>query len=133
MYLDPRQFIAAVRAEAAENPDKVYLPPLVWDEDEDDFVATDECVYVERDHGTGELVGSCIVGRALIRCGVPAEKLDVFGISFSTLAARLGIELHPSIIEWGDCVQDRQDSGVPWSEAIEIADSEFPELVVEVV
>jgi hypothetical protein len=48
IQIDPRAFVAAVRKRAADNPEKVYEPPLVWDPVLQVFETTGDCVYVEQ-------------------------------------------------------------------------------------
>lgn len=115
MKIDAKEFVDAVRRIASENPDKVYEE-------------TDEgCVYVEEDPDTGELVGSCLIGCALISIGIPAEDLDLDETEiFYNLIGRLGLELPPGVAEWANFVQRRQDSGQPWGESVRDADKEHP-------
>lgn len=104
-----------IRRIAAENPEYVY--------DEGDAAAWGQrCYYVRNG------CGSCIVGRALANLGVPIERLEEAdsrngsGVRASTLLTELtGKSLVAA--RWVQYVQDRQDKGVAWREAVAQADA----------
>ncbi|WP_280350411.1 hypothetical protein [Nocardia abscessus] len=119
MKIDVKAFVAAVRKRAADNPDKVYQP-VEMDE------GGESCVYVERDHETGELVGSCLIGCALVDIGVPAERLDYVQMSFSTLNSVAEFGIPVTVADWAQGAQIEQDRGTTWGESVKIADELYP-------
>ena len=97
---------------AKEGPDYVY--PKV-----DGFCVN---TVVQED---GTIVGSCLVGRALIGAGVEASDLDRFASDSSvesTIEAMADyFQLTTQAAYFLSCVQQSQDTGSPWGEAVENA------------
>ncbi|WP_431941653.1 hypothetical protein [Nocardia grenadensis] len=130
IQIDPRAFVAAVRKRAADNPEKVYEPPIVWDPELQVYDVSDECVYVEEDRDTGNLVGSCLIGCGLADAGVPVEAMDVDEtMSLIGLVDWLGVELPTDVLWWAQSVQSAQDDNNSWSDAVAHADEQNPEVV----
>lgn len=110
---------AKVRELAAENPEHVYAFPAgsmacynVW-EDED-----------------GELVGSCIVGKAIVALGIDPElfiERDVQATSVHNTLRAFEAELdmiYGPEAEWLQNVQAFQDQQIPWAGAVAEADDQ---------
>ncbi len=111
--------IAKVREIASASPDFVYHSPKA-----------PVCVNVAKT-ADGQWVGSCIVGQAVVALGVPAKEIwdkvwDAF--SAEALLRHLGVSASGLQDAWLLRVQARQDSQVPWAEAITAADQAFPEI-----
>ncbi|MEU4709472.1 hypothetical protein AB0G00_23845 [Nocardia salmonicida] len=128
MSITDQTFVAAVRKRAAEAPDFVYPQPLVWSSHEQDYVESDDCLYVEPDPETNELRGSCLLGCGLVDVGVDPVELvfDNEATGFATALRRLRLNLSPPVVDWADAVQAAQDMGCTWREAITNADLDFP-------
>ena len=110
------EFVAAVRAEAALNPDKVYEKP------ED----SESCVYVEPGPD-GKLVGSCLLGCALVRLGVNPERMAwKSGVAFATVNETLELGLSGPVWSWANWAQYEQDSGTDWGMSVQKADEHRP-------
>lgn len=118
MIVDGLELVSAVRALAAENPDKVYESP------------DEGCYYIhETDCG---LVGGCIVGQAAIKVGVPVEVLRGFdkrGDHAGVAHTFTEFQLSASVLSWLTFVQESQDHGVPWGEAVAGADRNWGDLI----
>lgn len=102
---------------AAESPDYVYPRaerPL--DLPEDDPWLT--CRYVHHAED-GSKTGGCIVGQALIRLGVPVERLEKLeGRPASLVLSALSIDRTNARAEMVQIVQQKQDQGATWGEAV---------------
>lgn len=110
------EFVSAVRAEAALNPDKVYEKP------ED----SESCLYVEPGPD-GKLVGSCLLGCALVRLGVNPERIAwPHGVPFWTVNETLELGLSQQVRNWASRVQFEQDSGIDWGMSVQKADEYGP-------
>lgn len=99
------ELVAKVREIAAEQPDFVYKD--------------EGCVYVRDGHG------SCIIGRAAMELGYIDASLEEQGLNWETvtrLANHVGIDCTRNEILWLQTVQSDQDAGVPWGDAVRIAD-----------
>lgn len=98
-----------IHALAAERPDFVYENPA----------DSGKCLYAHRDTETGELSPGCIVGAALHKLGVPLETLRSFGSrpAVALCINELGLARSGALDRICD-VQRRQDSGMPWGEAV---------------
>ena len=122
--VDEDRFVAAVRARAAAEPDKVYSPPMVMHIDdegnEDEVEGT--CVYVERDKDVAR-GGSCLFGCARIDAGVHPEALDVGEYGITAMVKESMLSLPKDVARWADVVQAKQDTGLPWGRAVEVADT----------
>ncbi|OZD23860.1 hypothetical protein CH253_08365 [Rhodococcus sp. 06-156-3C] len=107
------EFVQAVRDEAADSPDYRYEK------------VHGGCVYVANG------VGSCIVGRALLKVGVPVAEVAELDDSEKAEArhALPQFGLSQLVVEWANRVQSKQDGGVydaqglPWGEAVKEADA----------
>lgn len=117
------EIIAEIRRIAAESPDYVYKPVV-----KPNSLSLETCEYVERS-ADGELVGSCIVGRALVNLGVPPEVLtftsDYTPTAFGLLADPDGDGEGTEII-WIQRVQSGQDEKMSWGDAVARADVLYP-------
>jgi hypothetical protein len=126
--------IEAIRAQAAANPAKVYKPNA----------HRNQCEYVTDLHSDEPKPG-CIVGAALLPMGVP---VDVFGFmegkytpfnemgvgalltamnkveGYSTNAGEYSQDM-----TWLLAVQNYQDQGCPWAEAVTNADEAVSDVV----
>lgn len=116
MKIDSIEFVKTVRKIAAENPDKVYKP---IPRDPHDPTEGTMCVYVEPDE-YGSLVGSCLLGRALVELGVPTIDLRRLA-DFHELNLILDLGLPPEVANWATSAQRRQDQQYTWGDAIERA------------
>jgi hypothetical protein len=113
MKLDDKAFEAAVRKRVADNPDTVYQPPSG---------AGGMCVYVEK--RDNELVGSCLIGCALLDLGVPAEKINYGSSSpgVHDVNLELGLGLSSETLRWAEDAQVSQDQKFSWGESLTLAD-----------
>jgi hypothetical protein len=121
--IDNRSFVKAVRKIAADDPAHIYEPPEVHE-------GGNECVYVEK-NDKGVLVGSCLIGRALVALGVHPKDLppqDGFQNIASVVLDDLKLDLSLPVREWADGVQGEQDAGNPFGTAVRIADEKVPEI-----
>ncbi|MFF0498493.1 hypothetical protein ACFYU5_18960 [Nocardia aobensis] len=117
------EIIAEIRRIAAESPDYVYKPVV-----KPNSLGIGTCEYVERS-ADGELVGSCIVGRALVNLGVPPEVLtftDDFTPTAFGLLADLDFDVRGAEIKWIQRVQSGQDQKMSWGDAVARADVLHP-------
>lgn len=107
---------AEVRRLAAERPTYIYM-----ETEDDDFA----CRYVDEDGAPG-----CIFGHALSNLGISIERLRVFDAFYETsdretLGAsidRVMEELRVRGSVWFFLVQEYQDRGFSWAEAVKAAD-----------
>ena len=121
MTFTPQDIVREIRTLAQERPDYVY----------EGVGDTSTCSYVTgADGGPG-----CLVGQALQRLGVPRETLaEVEGdIDLNgglgvrrLLTALLGPVHLQRAVSWIERVQDAQDSGSRWHDAVASADVEVP-------
>ncbi|QIS06804.1 hypothetical protein F5X71_34845 [Nocardia brasiliensis] len=113
---------------ARESPGFVYEPPPRSDDD-----GVRRCVYVADVNGV--LVGSCLVGRALIALGFAPQQLTDRSKSAWMMLSYLGIRTAFSdpinTPYWINDVQRNQDHKHTWSEAVDIASARFPRVVAE--
>lgn len=122
-----------VRRLALEKPDFVYTPYTVVPSDEQDcvdfygeeYTPSERCLYVhETDEG---LVGGCIVGQALINCGVDIEQLhDVGDTCVKEALESQGIHVSALCEDWLTTIQQEQDDCKTWIDSLKIADEKFP-------
>ena len=102
--------VAQVRALAQERPDYVYQRPLGNPET--------ECSYLTGADGQG-----CIMGQALTRLGVSIEALSTIeGENVMAALPRLAVRTTPSDGWWLRAVQEQQDHGSTWGQAVRRAD-----------
>lgn len=107
------EVVAEIRRLAAESPDYIYQS------------RNDVCVYVEQDEA-GKLVGSCIVGKALVGLGADPEALNYPSQEVKGAWAILRYsDGTPQQQNWIDWVQGRQDSGHTWSQSVADADEAY--------
>jgi predicted aconitase with swiveling domain len=118
------RIVREARRLAAESPDFVYTPPLVWAAGVDPLDGK-ICRYVH------EGKGSCIFGQALVNLGyldpTTTDLEDVEGHSITTVVLRMEIEIPDVQRLWADEVQNRQDTGATWANAVAIADDYIKE------
>jgi hypothetical protein len=113
--------VAEIRRIAAESPNYVYQQ-----------VQRDgrsACEYVE--YAGDQLIGSCIVGRALVNLGVDPASLTFSNDFTPTAWGLLRDAGHNSLageIDWIQSVQAGQDQGWAWGEAVQHADVRHPEV-----
>ena len=105
--------VQTVRKLAADYPDAVYQ-------------GTDRgCFYTIGECGPGN---GCIVGQALQKLGYELEGFDEQkGVGIGILIARLEIPCSCQDKDWLIFVQDYQDMGKPWKEAVKLADETVEE------
>ena len=99
-------FEAEIRRLAAERPD---------------YVHNAACEYVNQYDGSG----CCLLGQAFENIGIDLEPFadqQLNGEAFDDLPDKLGWDVDPLVRDWAYKVQDEQDSGTPWGEAVAIAD-----------
>ncbi|WP_458682254.1 hypothetical protein [Prescottella equi] len=126
MQIDAIEFVQAVRKRVANTPDKVYeIPAKSFDEDGEP-IPGNECLYVERDQETGKLVGSCLLGCALVDIGVNPAMLDTSPQSILALNNNLGLGLPTDVLLWATEAQGSQDLKNPWDLSLRMADSRYP-------
>lgn len=112
-------FVNAVHELVAENPEFVYQ--------RQPRPANREllgCLYI---NDAGE--GSCLVGQALVRAGVPAAEIRpydeaVWLVSACAVLPNFGVSA--AAAEWAEVVQEAQDSGDQWGAALKSAEDELP-------
>jgi hypothetical protein len=113
------ELVAQVRRLAADRPDNVYQPELVG--------AGHRCSYLDGRCTDGTL--GCLVGQAFRAAGLTADELQ----PVNRLAICEALEhllrqdidcLQGAHIAWLMSVQNAQDEGARWREAIEVADRE---------
>ncbi|CAM4136501.1 hypothetical protein NONI108955_11160 [Nocardia ninae] len=119
MKVESETFEKHVRRLAAESPDYVYR-------------TTQGCTYV-RYGRDGEWCGDCLIGGALIACGVPANELHAIDAAEYTTddewelapSARIVLRhygISPEMADWGDIVQQHQDHRHSWGDSVRAAD-----------
>jgi len=110
-----------IRSLATAQPHHVYVPPVK-------NLGGPTCWYVH--NSSDGLVGGCIVGQALLAVDVPAEDLHEYdlgdGANGSQVVRRYTGNLTVEQQQWIDSVQQQQDSGKTWGEAVEHADKFYP-------
>ena len=101
-----------VRRLADTFPNFQYVPP------------GPSCKYLEEKDG--EKVGSCIVGQALVNLGLDKDELSKYEGESGYMVLSETCEVDGmNQLEWVDTVQDHQDYGRVWGEAIKAADYEI--------
>lgn len=131
MGINAKAFVETIRGIAARTPDKVYSLPTEYDEETGEDIER-ECQYVERDKHD-HLVGSCLLGHALLELGVEPRKLDVVTMGFIDLEKKLDLGLPSAVVSWALIVQDEQDDFKPWGVAVELADAAVSPAELELV
>ncbi|RKN35962.1 hypothetical protein [Streptomyces hoynatensis] len=108
MNITVTDVINAVLAVADEGPDHVY----------EQQAGTDMCRYTHESL-SGTLIPGCLIGTALHRLGVPLERLERYeGEQVLPLLRALGIPVSYAAADPLREVQEAQDDGTPWGEAI---------------
>lgn len=109
------QVIAAIRAVAAENPDKVYALP-----DHMEPMYEGACNYVHTaPDDEAKLSPGCLIGSALHRLGVPLETLaKVEGSAAGSAIAELLPQITVGTRVYANNVQMWQDDGRTWGQAV---------------
>lgn len=111
--LNATDVVNEIRKVAAEQPDFIY--------NGDTFPI--ECLYTKNADGSP---GGCIVGRALMRLNVEEEVLvKNDGRGASGVLSELGIGGDIFVMHWINEVQEIQDSGKTWAEAVQSADTYY--------
>lgn len=131
MGIDAKAFVETIRGIAARHPEKVYSLPTEYDEESGQDIDR-ECQYVEYDKHD-DLVGSCLLGHALLALGVEPQKLDVVTMGFVDLEKKLDLGLPSAVVTWAVTVQDEQDDFKPWGVAVELADAAVSPAELELV
>lgn len=120
MHVTLDDVIQATRELAAEFPDNVY----------EKEVQRINCFYTKGPCSNGSC--GCLIGQALIKAGVPKERLEEFDAKeqggVSTVAYFLGIPLVNDKLWWLESVQSWQDMGNSWRACIEHAEAKFGEI-----
>ncbi|AER47959.1 hypothetical protein SEA_JUICYJAY_115 [Mycobacterium phage JuicyJay] len=101
-----QKLINEIRMVAAGNPDYVYR---------DD---NPSCEYVRGGSP------SCLVGHGLWRLGLIDAEFETNRLNvevFDHLWAELGLEMDEEEVDWVQMVQERQDAGRTWGEAVGIS------------
>ena len=115
------ELIRAVRELAAESPDAVYEPD-----------ASKSCEYTRPACGNG---CGCLIGQAIVRCDPDMKESlvrfdDIRSVEWEPLELNTVVCLSTggNIVgeDWLASVQDRQDNGATWRDAVAGADSECP-------
>ena len=122
MSITTAQIITEIRRLAAEKPDFTYKKPFA-DDIERNWCAN--FTYGEK----GNKVGSCIVGQALLNCGVNLSAGEQYK-SFGRLIHKVGWTHSFEEYDWISSVQYRQDVGDTWGTAVAQADKRFEELAL---
>ena len=115
VQIDDRVFMKAVRDLVKENPDYVYQVPAS---------STEGCMYTETDPDTGELRGSCLIGQAAIRAGIPIVVVADW-VNWDVRPAAAVLEPHgitEDIRHWAYSAQAAQDCETTWRESLKTAD-----------
>lgn len=125
----PEDVVAKVRSLAAARPDFVYEPPTYVNPN----TPGPSChyVHVQTTEDGVYLTGGCIVGQALIALGMDSADLHEYdngsGANGSTVVIeQIGSVENRKALYWLDRVQNRQDNGGTWAEAVEEADADHP-------
>jgi hypothetical protein len=115
------ELIRAVRELAAESPDAVY-----------ETDAANCCEYTRPACGNG---CGCLIGQAIVRCD-PDMKESLVRFDDTRSVERKPLELNTGVClstsgnivgeDWLASVQDRQDNGATWSDAVAGADWDCP-------
>lgn len=110
----PEDVIAKVRELAAARPGHAYKPPKD---------SPGECSYFT--DATGKAGAGCIYGQALTQLGLD-DLTD--GVDITGILSRHHIYPSTDGLDWVEMVQNEQDKGVTWAEAVRVADETFGEV-----
>lgn len=108
LEVDVDEMVSAVRALAAENPNKIYEQLLT------------NCLYWHEEAA----VPGCIVGCAGVRQGISPEDVKLWDSVGDVPMVFRGIS-HQKV-DWLTEVQARQDMGNSWGRAVAEADEKYP-------
>lgn len=118
-----KKVVKRVREIAKENPDFIYT---------DQGANDSECSYLGRSMSEPNVGQGCIVGQALLDLGVTREEMveaEIEGVPGYEVLEYLGIESKFKHNIFLDYVQESQDDGETWKEAVEYADNEVGRVV----
>ena len=109
------EFIAALRAVVAENPDYVYRAP-----EHMDMLGAGACYYVHTSVvGDEEPTPGCVIGHVLHRLGVPLADLAKKEYRTADDVIDYLMPRVSEAVRWTAFrVQDEQDRFAPWGEAL---------------
>lgn len=111
-----------VRKIAKERPDFVYTDQVTYG------VRVDgRCSYLGRSVAEPNIGQGCIVGQALQDLGVTREemvKADIECLSASEVIEKFGISSNDKYLRFLDTVQESQDTGYSWEQAVKNAENE---------
>lgn len=117
LYLEKTSdLIAAVRVIGKANPGFSYS---------ETYGPSALCAYVDKD----TLEGKCLLGRAGIAAGLNPKVFIDFNLgSIARNIAKIVKELDANEVNWLKMVQNKQDAGECWADAIKAADEEYLKL-----
>jgi hypothetical protein len=114
------QFLDAIRAVVAEDPERIYERP-------EHMEARYEgaCYYVHTDaRDERKLFPGCVIGQALHRLGVPLESLrDYEGENATAVVTAFMPNVSFDARNYACTVQSRQDTANTWGDALAYADN----------
>lgn len=111
------KMLDALREVARENPNKVYEKPAYYNADKA------LCFYVHSDPGTGEESPGCLIAHALVRVGVPLDRMKSWeGSGAALVASALTSGLRADTLDVLAMAQDRQDVGETWADSVNFAE-----------
>jgi hypothetical protein len=125
MTFTDEQIQATLAEVVAESPEKVYLAPdhMAISDYEDSPLAGLSCFYVHTDEAGNNPECGCLVGAVLYRLGVPLETLaENEGKGAWEVGGNLGLPSASRRLLAN--VQDAQDNGIPWAEALRTAEQD---------
>jgi hypothetical protein len=114
--------VQEVRKIAAERPDFIYRKPQY--KSNGVLVDSASCMYINSPEGEEPIPG-CIFGHALLNLGVEPDRIRKYeGAIASSIVRNLLREATVDVLnaDWMNKVQDAQDDGVAWGDAVASAD-----------
>jgi hypothetical protein len=113
------KMLEALRDVARENPDRTYDVPQHMIGRADASL----CFYVHSDPETGEESPGCLIAHALVKVGVPVERMKSWeGSSAELVASSLTSGLRADTLDVLARAQDHQDAGYSWGDALNYAE-----------
>lgn len=116
----------AIRKLATDYPNAVYVPPS-------GEIGDGKCFYTRGDVSDGPERSGCIVGQAVVMARPELED-GLKEVDYASMGAEdllrdlsLDLELEEEELHWINSVQEHQDMGDCWSEAVREADEEMDE------
>lgn len=98
------EFIRALREISESYPDRIYRS-----------IPGNGCRYVH------DGCPSCLIGHVMHRLGVPLDELECWeGVNVAIVVKRMMPGISPSLRKSLMKIQARQDSGLPWLQAVGI-------------